>query len=99
MTSIQNQLEILNEIDKDEYFYALKKRIYQSARAGFPLNLALYMNKIESPEVRNIIVNQVIMIIDCATRVYILLLRLNRNGKVFVFGEKDAQIREKLIWQ
>jgi hypothetical protein len=59
MTSIQNNTEIVEEIEKDEYFYALKKRIYQSAKEGFSLNLVLFLNKIESLEVRNVLVNQV----------------------------------------
>lgn len=59
MTTIDNHPELAEEIEKDEYFYTLKKRIYQSAKEGFSLNLVLFLNKIESPEVRNIIVNQV----------------------------------------
>jgi hypothetical protein len=59
MTTIDNRQIEAEEIEKDEYFYALKKRIYQSAKEGFSLNLVLWLNRIESSEVRNIIVNQV----------------------------------------
>lgn len=59
MTTIDNHSELEEEIEKDEYFYTLKKRIYQAAKEGFALNLVLYLNKMESSEVRNIIVNQV----------------------------------------
>lgn len=59
MTSFENHPDLEEEIEKDEYFYTLKKRIYQSAKEGFSLNLVLFLNKIESLEVRNIIVNQV----------------------------------------
>lgn len=59
MTTIADNQELTEEIEKDEYFYALKKRIYQSAKEGFSINIAVFLNKIESPEVRNIIINQV----------------------------------------
>lgn len=60
MTSIQNQLDLLSEIDKDEYFYGLKKKIYAASKSGFSLNLATLLNKITNPDIRNILVNQVI---------------------------------------
>ena len=63
MTSIQNQLDLLSEIDKDEYFYGLKKKIYAASKSGFALNLATLLNKITNPDIRNILVNQVIIII------------------------------------
>lgn len=59
MTTIESHPELAEEIEKDEYFYTLKKRIYQSAKEGFPLNLVLLLNKIDNSEIRNIIVNQV----------------------------------------
>jgi hypothetical protein len=59
MTSIQSQSDIAKDLDKDEYFYALKKRIYFASKEGFSLNLALFLNKIESADVRSILVNQV----------------------------------------
>lgn len=58
----QNQSDLLSEIDKDEYFYGLKKRIYAAAKSGFALNLATYLNKIEHTDIRNILVNQVSLI-------------------------------------
>jgi hypothetical protein len=59
MTSIQNQSDLLSEIDKDEYFYGLKKKIYAASKSGFALNLATLLNKIDNPDIRNILVNQV----------------------------------------
>ena len=59
MTSVQNQSDLLSEIDKDEYFYGLKKKIYAASKSGFSLNLATLLNKIENPDIRNILVNQV----------------------------------------
>lgn len=48
-----------DEIDKDEYMYSIKKRIYQSAKEGFSLNLALHLSKLESSEIQNVLLNQV----------------------------------------
>jgi hypothetical protein len=45
MTTIDNRQIEAEEIEKDEYFYALKKRIYQSAKEGFSLNLVLWLNR------------------------------------------------------
>ncbi len=59
MTTIIDRDVLTEEIEKDEYFYTLKKRIYQSAKEGFSLNIVLLLNKITDAEVRNIIVNQV----------------------------------------
>ena len=59
MTSIQNQSDLLSEIDKDEYFYGLKKKIYAASKSGFSLNLATLLNKIDNLDIRNILVNQV----------------------------------------
>lgn len=59
MTSIDIRVESAEEIEKDDYFYALKKRIYQSAKEGYSLNLILFLNKIESAEVKAIVINQV----------------------------------------
>ena len=59
MTTTIDRDVLTEEIEKDEYFYTLKKRIYQSAKEGFSLNIVLLLNKITDAEVRNIIVNQV----------------------------------------
>lgn len=47
------------DLDQDEYFYTLKKRIYQSAREGYALNLMLFLNRVQISTVRNVLVNQV----------------------------------------
>lgn len=62
MTSIDIRVESAEEIEKDDYFYALKKRIYQSAKEGYSLNLVLHLNKIQSAEVKAIVINQVSLI-------------------------------------
>lgn len=54
--------ETTEEYEKDELqlkLDAIKRRIFQAAKEGFSLNLCSHLNKIESTEVRNIIVNQV----------------------------------------
>lgn len=58
MTTIQSPADIIYDLDKDEYFYSLKKRIYHSAKDGYALNLALLLNKLESLEIRKTLVNQ-----------------------------------------
>lgn len=52
-------LEAVYDLDKDEYFYSIKKRIYQSAKEGFSLNLQVLISRVESVEIRNVLVNQV----------------------------------------
>jgi hypothetical protein len=51
-------LEAADDPDKDEYFYSIKKRIYQSAKEGFSLNLCVLLSRVESAEVRSVLVNQ-----------------------------------------
>lgn len=58
--SSTSQPETAVDLDKDEYFYSIKKRIYQSAKEGFALNLhTLLISRVESNDIRNILVNQV----------------------------------------
>lgn len=57
--SSTNSLEAADDPDKDEYYYSIKKRIYQSAKEGFSLNLQVLISRVESTEVRNVLVNQV----------------------------------------
>jgi hypothetical protein len=62
--SINNILDDteVEEYEKDELqlkFDAIKRRIYQAAKDGFSINLCSHLNKIDSLEVKNIIVNQV----------------------------------------
>jgi hypothetical protein len=52
-------LEIADDPDKDEYFYSIKKRVYQSAKEGFSLNLQVQLSRVESQEIKNVLVNQV----------------------------------------
>jgi hypothetical protein len=54
-----NSLEIADDLDKDELYYSVKKRIYQSAKEGYSINLQVLVSKAESPEIRNVLVNQV----------------------------------------
>lgn len=54
-----SQLENTDDPDKDEFYYSIKKRIYQSAKEGFSLNLCVCLQKIEDIESRNVLVNQV----------------------------------------
>lgn len=51
-------LEAPDDLDKDEFFYSIKRRIYQSAKEGFSLNLQVLISRIESAEIRNVVVNQ-----------------------------------------
>lgn len=51
-------LEASDDPDKDEYFYSIKKRIYQSAKEGYSLNLQVLISRVEATEVRNVLVNQ-----------------------------------------
>jgi hypothetical protein len=50
-------LEAVDDPDKDEYFYSFKKRIYQSAKEGYSLNLQVLISRLPT-EVRNVLVNQ-----------------------------------------
>lgn len=54
-----HQLEIADDPDKDEYFYSIKKRIYQSAKEGYAINLIALVSRVDSTEIRNVLVNQV----------------------------------------
>lgn len=56
--SSTNPLEAADDPDKDEYYYSIKKRIYQSAKEGFSLNLQVLISRVDSAEVRNVLVNQ-----------------------------------------
>ncbi|KAG5677884.1 hypothetical protein PVAND_007601 [Polypedilum vanderplanki] len=58
MTNIQSQSDIIKELDKDEYFYSLKKRIFLHAKDGFSLNIISLLNKIDSVEIKTVLVNQ-----------------------------------------
>lgn len=51
-------LEAADDLDKDEYFYAIKKRIYQSAKEGFSLNLQVIISRVDATDIRNVLVNQ-----------------------------------------
>lgn len=51
-------LEAADDPDKDEYFYSIKKRIYQSAKEGFSLNLQVLISRVEPIEARSVLVNQ-----------------------------------------
>lgn len=53
-----SSLEATDDPDKDEYFYSIKKRIYQSAKEGFSLNLQVLISRLEATEARNVLVNQ-----------------------------------------
>ena len=79
MTSIDIRVESAEEIEQDDYFYALKKRIYQSAKEGFALNLVLHLNKIESAELKAIVINQVSLItLSYFTKTEIMTMRKNQ---------------------
>lgn len=55
-----SQLEnTTDDPDKDEFYYSIKKKIYQSAKEGFAINLCVSLNKIDDIESRNVLVNQV----------------------------------------
>lgn len=54
-----SQLETADDADKDEYYHSIKKRIYQSAKEGFSLNLCVLLHRIDDIESRNVLVNQV----------------------------------------
>lgn len=56
--SSTHPLESADDPDKDEYFYSIKKRVYQSAKEGFSLHLISLLSRVESVEVRNVLVNQ-----------------------------------------
>lgn len=56
--SVSSPLDCPEETDKDEFYYSIKKRIYYSCRDGFSLNLCSYLNAIETPEIRNVLINQ-----------------------------------------
>jgi hypothetical protein len=53
-----NQMEVIDP-DKDEYYYLIKKRIYQASKDGFSVSLQNILNRVESMEIRNVLVNQV----------------------------------------
>lgn len=53
-----SSLEAADDPDKDEFYYSIKKRIYQSAKEGFSINLQVLVSRVESDEARNVLVNQ-----------------------------------------
>jgi hypothetical protein len=60
MTQIYSRRDLSEDTsDNEEKFYAIKKRIYQAAKDGFSINMMLHLKKIESQEVRNVLINQV----------------------------------------
>ena len=52
-------LEAADDPDKDEYFYSIKKKVYQSAKEGFSINLQVLISRVEPIEARSVLVNQV----------------------------------------
>ena len=56
-------LEAVDDPDKDGYFHSIKKRIYQSAKEGFALNLQVLMSRVDTHESRNVLINQVRLVL------------------------------------
>lgn len=54
-----SQLENTDDPDKDEFYYSIKKKIYQSAKEGFAINLCVCLQNVGDLESRNVLVNQV----------------------------------------
>lgn len=78
-------LEAADDPDKDEYFYTIKKRIYQSAREGYSLHLQSITNNVDSTEIRNVLVNQA--------------SRSIQEWKIFLFiAEKTRNFLITKIW-
>jgi hypothetical protein len=85
--SSTHPLEAADDPDKDEYFYSIKKRIYQSAKEGFSLNLQVLISRVESTEIRNVLVNQA-----SQTQVYVRMENFpnhHRPRKRAIFPEKS----------
>jgi hypothetical protein len=62
MNSSNAQMEVIDDPDKDEYYYLIKKRIYQASKDGFSVSLQNILNRVDSMEIRNVLVNQVSVI-------------------------------------
>lgn len=59
VNSVANQLEVLPDPDKDEYYYLIKKRIYQAAKDGHSLALQTILNRVDDVGIKTVLVNQV----------------------------------------
>lgn len=53
------QQEVADVIDKDEFLHSIKKRIYLQAKEGFAINLQVLISRVESDEIRNVLINRV----------------------------------------
>lgn len=87
-------LEIADDPDKDEYFYSIKKRIYQSAKEGFSLNLQVLISRVDNPEIRNVLVNQVR---NPQLDRFLVLWKIEkrRNGKFSQSSQENAEFLTK----
>lgn len=59
MQATLQEIEAADVIDRDEFLYSIKKRIYLQAKEGFAINLQVLISRVESQEIRNVLVNQV----------------------------------------
>lgn len=83
------QLEVADVIDKDEFLYSMKKRIYLQAKEGFSINLQVLISRVESDAIRNVLVNQASQSVKHKKRKIF--------GIIFYFGHRREQTSLVLI--
>lgn len=59
INSVAAQMEVVSDPDKDEYYYVIKKRIYQAAKDGYSVSLQNIINRVDDVAIKTVLVNQV----------------------------------------
>lgn len=57
--STATQMAIVDDTDKDEYYYFIKRGIYQACKDGFSMSLQNIINHVDDVAIKTILVNQV----------------------------------------
>lgn len=100
VNSVAHQLEVLPDPDKDEYYYIIKKRIYQAAKDGHSLSLQNILNRVDDVGIKTVLVNQVRRNIIANKHQHELSVRKKKFQENVNFAEKerkDLKIVRKFI--
>lgn len=101
VNSVAHQLEVLPDPDKDEYYYLIKKRIYQAAKDGHSLSLQNILNRVDDVGIKTVLVNQVRRNIIAYKHQHELSVRKEKFQENVNFAEKerkDCEDREKVYF-
>lgn len=58
INSVAAQMAHVEDPDKDEYYYLIKKRIYQASKDGFSMSLQNIINRVDDVSIKTVLVNQ-----------------------------------------